>query len=101
MEKAEKKTPQELDVVNYKKVGCLAVDMSVAAIMHERARGKDPKAIILHPAYYEMFQAWVRKEYDEATAEKQFFIDLVEIRKEKISTGKSLLIEYNKTEEVH
>ena len=99
--KAEQKSPTPLDLVNYKKVGCLAVDMSASAIIHERRRGKDVKAVILHPAYYQMFQAWVRREYGEETAEKDFFIDLVEIRKEKISSGKSLMIEYAKEEVIN
>ena len=48
-----------------------------------------------------MFQAWVRKEYGEETAEKEYFIDLVQIRREKISTGKSMMIEYNKLEDIN
>lgn len=91
-----KKQPQILNLENYKKVGCLAVDMSVAAIINERKRGLRPKAIILHPAYYQMFQAWVEREYGEETALKEFYIDTVEVRKERISSGKSLLIEYEK-----
>jgi len=99
--KQEPKKPTPFDLENYTKVGCLAVDMSVAAIIHERRRGKDVKAIILHPAYYEMFQAWVRREYGEETAEKEFIIDLVQIRREKISTGKAMMIEYNKLEDIN
>ena len=91
-----KKNPQVLDLDNYQKVGNLAVDMSVAAILNERGRGLNPKTIILHPAYYQMFQAWVLREYGEETALKEFYIDTVEIRKERISSGKSLLIEYHK-----
>ena len=99
--KKEQKAPDPLDLGNYKKVGCLAVDMSVEAIIHERRRGKDVKAIVLHPAYYQMFQAWVRREYGEETSEKDYFIDLVAIRQEKISSGKSLMIEYAKEEAIN
>lgn len=94
LNKEKKRAPQPLDLVNYKKQGCLAVDMTCVAIMEERMRGKEPKTIILHTAYYEMFQAWVAREYGEETAMKDFFIDGVEIRRERISTGKSLQIEY-------
>ena len=83
-----------LDLVNYKKQGNLAVDMTCEAIMQERMRGKEPKTIILHTAYYQMFQVWVAREYGEETALKEFYIDGVEIRRERISTGKSLQIEY-------
>ena len=90
------KTPPIFDLTNYQKVGCLAVDMTCAAIIHERKRGLEPKRIILHPAYYQMFQAWVAREYDEETAMKQFEIDGVEIVKAEISTRDSLRIEYLK-----
>lgn len=91
----EKKQPfAGLDLVNYKKQGNLAIDMCAECIMVERMRGREPKAIILHPAYYQMLQAWVAKVYDEETCLKEFFLDGVEIRKESISSGKSLIIEY-------
>lgn len=92
----EKKEHKSLDLYNYEKVGCLAVDMTCAAIIHERKRGLEPLAIILNIAYYQMFQAWVAREYDEETALKDFYIDGVEIRKERFTSGKSLMIEYVK-----
>lgn len=94
LNKEKKKQVAPLDLVNYKKQGNLAVDMVCECIMHERMCGREPKAIILHPAYYQMFQAWVARDYGEETCLKEFFIDGVEIRKEKITSGKSLMIEY-------
>ncbi len=90
------KTPTILDLSNYQRVGCLAVDMTCAAIIHERKRGLEPKRIILHKAYYQMFQAWVAREYDEQTAMKHFEIDGVEIVPSEISTRDTLRIEYLK-----
>jgi hypothetical protein len=92
----EKKERIALDLNNYKKVGCLAVDMTCEAIMHTRRQGIEPKAIVLNIAYYQMFQAWVVSMYDEEIALKEFFIDGVEIRKERFTSGKSLMIEYYK-----
>ena len=92
----EKRPVTNLDLDNYEKVGCLAVDMTCEAIIHTRKQGIEPKAVILHPAYYQMFQAWAAKEYDEETALKEFFIDGVQIRKETLISGKSLMIEYYK-----
>jgi hypothetical protein len=91
-----KKQPVILNLSNYQKVGCLAVDMTCAAIIHERKQGIEPKAVVLHPAYYQMFQAWAAKEYGEETAMKEFYIDGVEIRKETLISGKSLMIEHYK-----
>jgi hypothetical protein len=92
----EKRTATRLDLDNYKKVGCLAVDMTCEAIIYTRKQGVEPKAIILHPAYYQMFQAWAAKEYGEETALKEFYIDGIQIRKETLISGKSLMIEYYK-----
>jgi hypothetical protein len=96
----QKKPKEPLDLVNYKKQGNLAIDMCAECIMYERQRGKNVKAIILHPAYYQMLQAWVAREYGEEAAMKEFFLDFVEIRKERITSGKSLLIEYYEPEKI-
>lgn len=87
-----------LDLNNYQKQHSLAIDMVANCIIHERRRGMNPKAIILSSAYYDMLRKWVHDTYGEETAQKEFFLDTVEIRREKIYSGKSLLIEYWKPE---
>lgn len=94
-----RKTPPVLDLERYQKTGSISVDMCVACIQHERKFNRPIKAIILSSAYYSIFKKWVRDNYDEETAEMEFAIDDVTIRKEIIYTGKSLLIEYFKPEE--
>ena len=89
-----KKQAPVLDLVNYTKQHNIAVDMVCVCIMSERVYQREPKAIILSNAYFGIFQKWVKDNYGEETAEKQFFIDTVEIRKETIYSGKSLMIEY-------
>lgn len=94
-----RKTPPVLDLERYQKTGSISVDMCVACIQHERKFNRPIKAIILSSAYYSIFKKWVRDNYDEETAEMEFAIDDVTIRREVIYTGKSLLIEYFKPEE--
>lgn len=92
----EKKQPEPLDLINYKKQGNLTVDMVCECIMHERLCGREPKAISLNKAYYQQFQIWVIQAWGEEFAFRDFSVDGVEIRQEVIRSGKALLIEYMK-----
>ena len=88
------KTPPLLDLGNYQKQHNIAIDMCANCIIHERKYGKSVKAIILSSAYFSILQKWVEQNYGEETVEKEFYLDGVQIRKEFIISGKSLLIEY-------
>jgi len=83
-----------LNLQNYKRQGNLAVDMVAACIIHERKFNLPVKAVVLNPAYFDMFKLWVEKNYGEETALKEFYLDTVEIRREKIYSGKILMVEY-------
>jgi hypothetical protein len=83
-----------LDLNNYQKQGNLAIDMIAACIIHTRKQGIEPKAIVLAPAYYGLLQQWVADKYDHETAEAQFFLDTVEIRRETFISGKILHVEF-------
>jgi len=91
-----KKNVPVLDLENYQKQGNIAIDMCAACIIHERHYGRPIKAIILSAAYWSILKKWVFDNYGEEAVEKEFFLDTIEIRKEIIYTGKSLLIEYYK-----
>jgi len=95
-----KKNPLVLDIYNYQKTGSISVDMCVACIQHERRFNRPIKAIVLSSAYYSIFKKWVCENYDEETAEAEFAIDDVTIRREIIYTGKSLIVEYFKAAEM-
>jgi hypothetical protein len=96
------KTPPILDIYNYQKQHNIAVDMCVACIQHERKFNKPIKSIILSRAYFNIFKDWVRSNFDEETAElMDYFIDTVNIRCETIISGKSLLIEYYKPQDLN
>jgi len=92
-----KKHVPVLDLENYQSQHNIAIDMCAACIIHERKYGRPIKAIILSPAYWSILKKWVFNNYGEEAVEKEFFLDTVEIRKEIIYTGKTLLIEYYKT----
>lgn len=83
-----------IDIYNYKNQNNIAVDMCVACIQHNFYYGKNLKEIVLSNAYYAIFQKWVRQNYDEETAELEFAIEGVFIRKEAIISGKSLIEVY-------
>lgn len=93
------KEPLKLDLNNYKRQGNLAIDMVANAIIHERKFGREPKAIILSPAYFDLLKSWVEKTYGEEATLKEFYLDTVEIRKEKIYSGKILFIKHYKNHE--
>lgn len=95
-----RKSPPVLDIYNYQKTGSISVDMCVACIQHNRRFNKPIKAIILSSAYYSIFKKWVCENYGEEIAEQEYAIDDVTIRREVVYTGKSLLIEYFKPEEI-
>lgn len=95
-----KKNPPVIDIYNYQKTYNIAVDMCVACIQHNRQFNMPLKAIVLSNAYYSIFKKWVRDNYGEETAEMEFAIDDVTIRCETIRTGKSLMEEYFKSEEI-
>jgi len=86
---------------------CLAVDMLVRCIRHERRSQRPIKAIIMSRSYYQMLKYWVSKNYPDVDenggviAEGEYYIDTVMIRQETIYTGKTLLIEYFKKEELN
>ncbi|HXR84331.1 MAG TPA: hypothetical protein VN722_08485 [Hanamia sp.] len=89
---------KSIDLNNYQRQGNLAIDMVAACIIHERKFNMPIKAVVLNSAYFDMLKAWVKKTYGEQTAEKEFYLDTIEIRKEKIFSGKSLMVEYYKTD---
>ena len=92
------KTPPILDLEHYQKQHNIAIDMCAACIIHERKYFRPIKAIILSNAYFSILQKWVEENYGKETVEKEFYLDGVQIRKETIISGKSLLIEYEKNE---
>ena len=83
-----------INLQDYKKQGNLAVDMVCACIIHERKFNMPIKSVVLNPAYFDIFKKWVEKKFGEETAQKEFYIDTVSIRKEKIYSGKILMVEY-------
>lgn len=93
MNKEEKKVPV-LDLVNYISQHNLSVDMACACIMHNRMQNVEPKAIVFNPKYFEIFKAWVYENYGEEAACKEFYIDGVEIRCERIISGKIMVVEH-------
>lgn len=95
-----RKTPPVLNLERYQKTGSISVDMCVACIQHERKFNRPIKAIVLSSAYYAIFKKWVCENYGEEIAEQEYAIDDVTIRPATIYTGKSLLIEYFKPEEM-
>ena len=94
-----KKNFPTLDLQNYTKQHNIAIDMCAMCIMVERQQNRAIKAIVLSTAYFNILQKWVKDNYGEETAEKEFYLDGIEIRKEKIYTGQTLLIEYHKKAE--
>jgi hypothetical protein len=96
-----KKNVPVLDLENYQKQNSIAIDMCAACIMHERKFNRPIKAIILSHAYFGILKKWVHDNYGEETAEKEFFLDAIEIRRERIYSGKTLLIEYYKPSELN
>lgn len=83
-----------LDLTNYERQGNLAIDMVASCIIHYRAHGINPKVVYLNPAYYGLLQQWVEETYGEFVAQEEFSLDGVEIRKEKIISGKILNVEF-------
>lgn len=86
-------TTKTLDLADYKRQGNLAIDMVAECIIHYRRLGMNPKAVILNPAYYGVLQQWVEKEYGGAVVDQDFALDGVEIRRERIISGKILNVE--------
>lgn len=93
-----KKNVPVLDLENYKPQHNIAIDMCANCIIHERRYGKPVKALILSSAYFGILKKWVADNYGEETALKDFFLDTVEIRCERIYSGKTLLVEYFQVE---
>ncbi len=87
------KQPGKIDVNNYTRQGNIAIDMIVACIQHYRKQGVEPRAIILNKQYYGILQEWVEKEYGEEKVLDKFYLDTIEIRMEKIFSGKTLHVE--------
>jgi hypothetical protein len=85
---------QPLDLDNYQRQGNLAIDMVVACCLHYRRLDFPIKAIVLNPTYYGLLQKWVQAKYGEEAAESDFFIDTIEVRKEKFISGKILYVEH-------
>jgi hypothetical protein len=90
-----------IDLENYRSQKSLAIDMCANCIIHERRAQRPIKSIILSHSYYQMLKKWVADNYGEEIAEGEYYIDTVMIRQETIYTGKTLLIEYFKKEELN
>lgn len=90
-----------IDLENYKRQNSIAIDMCANCIIHERRAQRPIKAIILSKSYYDILKQWVANNYGEEIAEGEFYIDTVMIRQEKVYTGKTLIIEYFKKEELN
>ena len=90
-----------IDLNNYQKQNNIAIDMCAACIIHNRKYGLPLKAIVLSKAYFDILKKWVNDNYGEETAEAEFYLDGVEIRKETVWTGKTMLQEYFKNESVN
>ena len=90
-----------IDLENYRSQKSIAIDMCANCIIHERKAKRPIKAIILSKNYYDILKQWVANNYGEEIAEGEFYIDTVMIRQETIYTGKTLLIEYFKKEELN
>jgi len=87
-----------IDLEHYQKQHNIAIDMCAACIIHERKYFHDVKALILSNAYFNILKEWVARNYGDEVAEKDFFLDGVEMKKESIISGKTLRIEYFKNE---
>lgn len=87
------KQPPKIDLNNYQKQGNLAIDMVAACILHYRKQGIEPKAIVMNPKYYGLLQQWVAEKYGEEHVLDMFYLDTIEIRAEKIFSGKILHVE--------
>jgi hypothetical protein len=95
--KSMEKKIQPFDLDNYQRQGNLAIDMVAACCIHYRKMDFPIKAIVLNPVYYGLLQQWVASKYGEEAAESDFYIDTIEIRKEKIFSGKTLHVEHYPT----
>lgn len=82
-----------IDLKNYKRQGNLAIDMVAACILHYRGQGVEPRAIVMNPKYYGILQQWVAATYGDECVHDKFYLDTVEIRMEKIFSGKILHVE--------
>jgi len=90
-----------IDLSNYQKQNNIAIDMCAACIIHNRKFGLPLKAIILSKAYFDILKKWAFDNYGEEFAESEWSLEGVEIRKETIWTGKTMLQEYFKNENVN
>ncbi len=92
---------EPLDIYNYKKQGNVAIDMIAACILHERRYSMPIKSIVLNNQYMGILKEWIEKQYGQEVASQDiFYFDTVEIRAERIHTGKILNIEYYRKEEM-
>lgn len=82
-----------IDLNNYTRQGNLGIDMVVACIQHYRRQGVEPRAIIMNPKYYGLLQQWVAEVYGDEHVLDRFYLDTIEIRAEKIFSGKILHVE--------
>jgi hypothetical protein len=68
--------------------------MVAECILHYRRQGIEPKAVVMNPKYYGLLQQWVAERYGQERVMDYFYLDTVEIRSEKIFSGKILHVEF-------